>query len=246
VSHRSHRESKDNNPYELDELQLIEALRPSVESLALAGLRRSLEQADDVLFDRAERAESASGQDSFFAAMRELRLNRQALTDRFSATLDQFFQHGFIKRTWHNLGAADSSGWSLMGGDEVEEEVAVEGAISRLRSRNSAALTEIESRLRHVITLEGSGDDNLFDPGTLVQAFAAVMHETEITIQPRIIVYKLFEKQLLAGLGEVYRGLNAELQEAGLTAEQGKQTASSARPSRRDRTRGRPWSARSG
>jgi hypothetical protein len=223
-----------SNPYGLDEGQLIEALRPPMESLARACFRRALEQADDVLFDRAEREESASGQDSFFTAMRELRLYRQALTERFVTILDQSFQNGFRYRSWREAIQPDADGWSLMGSDEVEEEVAIEGAISRLRSRHSASLMELESRLRHVIALEGSGNDNLFDPGTLVTAFAAVIHETRIAIQPRIIVYKLFEKQLLAGLGEIYRALNAELREAGLAAERDKQTGGSAPRPRSD------------
>lgn len=198
--------------------RVLAHLQGPLESLAQACLKRSLEQADDALFDRAQRDTSVSSQDSYFAAMRELRVNRQRISAHFEAGLRAACQRGLGQRPdWSDDIASEQ--WTLMGHDEEEEQVAIESAISRLRNRNAYALTELESRLASIAPLDGTGDDNPLDPATLLHAFANAIHQTAIAIQPRIIVYKLFEKQLLAGTGEVYTALNHKLEAMGLTPE---------------------------
>lgn len=195
---------------------IVNNLRAPLERAAADCVRRALEQSDDALFDRAQRDETVGVQDCCFAAMRELRRHRQAILDRFEAALDESFGRGFARRRPEDHETAAGQ-WALLGRDEIEEEVAADGAVSRLRHRHARTLAEMENRLRQVVSLDGSGDDNPFDPAAVVRSFTRVLGDLEMAIQPRIIVYKLFEEQLLAAVGEVYRSLNAELADAGLS-----------------------------
>lgn len=180
-------------------------------------LQAALEEADDALFERAEREEADSAQDLYFSAMRELRLQREAAGERFRASIDSVFRAYFRGETSIQSEASASS-WSIMDPDEVEEEVAIDATVSRVRGRHAELLARVGERLE---PLNASADKERhpLDPSHVVQAFAEALGGVGIAIQPRIIIYKLFEKQLLTALGETYEALDRELAAAGLSSE---------------------------
>ena len=190
----------------------------------------ALEAADDALFQRAEREETDTAQDQYFSAMRELRLQRQAVQERFAATLEQSLKQalGVDDPNAHYNALASAGGtetWSLMDRDEVEEEVAIDATASRLRGRVSSVLADIDERLSRLVPRSGDGDANPLDPVAVVEAFACALRAVGISIQARIIVYKLLERELLTSLADAYERLNTELAAAGLTAERDESAA---------------------
>jgi len=197
--------------------ELFERLRRQWRDALDPCLRATLETADDALFQRAEREESDSGQDHFFSAMRELRMHRQVVAERFSAGIDDVLREYFYGANAERA-VEPLSSWSIMDRDEVEEDVALDTTASRLRGRCSEMLVAIEDRLGS-IGASTSTTDNPFDPSIAVNASANALARAGIAIQPRIIVYKLFEGQLLETLASAYERLNQELAAAGLSSE---------------------------
>lgn len=197
--------------------ELVGRLRRHWQAALEPCLRATLEGADDALFQRAEREDSDTDQDHFFSAMRELRMHREAVTERFNAAIDDALRAHFYGDQAEQS-AEPSSSWSIMGRDEVEEDVAIDATASRLRGRCSEILAAVSDQLESVRAAT-SGTTNPVDPNTVVDAFANALAGVGIAIQPRIIIYKLFERELLGSLAAAYEDLNRELAAAGLGAE---------------------------
>jgi len=195
----------------------LESLQRQAGEELQALLRRVFDEVDDAFFDRAERAGSDAEQSRYFAAMRQVRLGRPRIEERFAEAVGE----GFAALTRPPAPApapgADILDLELMDDTRVEEGVARDTASSRVRARASLALAQLCTRLDHLVA-ERSVDDscNPLDPRQLADAFGEGVAELDVDIQPKLILYKLFEKQLLQGLPALCERANRLLAEAGV------------------------------
>ncbi|GEM_PF-1687272 len=197
---------------------VIAELRQPLESAAEPAFRAAIDRTTNALFARAQRDQRPSVQDGCFAAMRELDAQGQAMLTRFQAMLDRQLRQGFGHDPTTRASVGDEDRWKILNAEETEENVAAEGAITRLRNYNNRALTELTNRLRHIVVLDDSGDDNPFDPATMIAAFTTALRQANIEVSARVSAYRAFERQLVHCLGDVYDTLNSQLEAAGLTA----------------------------
>jgi len=88
---------------------------------------------------------------------------------------------------------------------------------STVESRLSRDLYAVNQRLS-VICGGHKIDDasNPIAPALLAQAFSAAMHELNVDVRVRLIVYKLFDRYVLSTLEGLYQAVNAELIRAGV------------------------------
>lgn len=198
--------------------EVIEQLRRPLEATATACFQRALKKTGKALFREAERTQSPGTQQALFDAMRVLRQQAQPMNQRFRSVLADILDGGFQDVWQTTLSRGDDTTWKILDRDEVEEEVAIEGAISRLRHQHSGALEELRSRLSHVASTEDNGDDNPFDPTALLRAFNEALQKADMGATVHVLAYRAFEKQLNASLGTLYTDLNRQLDDAGLTA----------------------------
>ncbi len=200
-------------------LELCERLRELAVRRLLLTQSQALDRVDDAFFERAEKAYSNADQEHFFLAMRLMRLHRREMEAAFRDEMEQAFAHltGPHSGAGSSVPAAADGDFQLMEEADVEETVALENLVSRGRSRNTMAISHLVTRLDHL--LEGrSVDDsrNPLDPRQIGEAFNRAVQVLEMDIQPKLILLKLFEKQLVADLPSVYDEANRLLADQGV------------------------------
>ena len=195
---------------------LQERFRRLANERLIALLRHMLDQADDALFERAERAGSNQEQQLFFEAMREVRRGRKAFEARFLERLEAAHRGEPVAR---QPGSAADQGdeLSLVDDERLEEELAIDGMVSKAQTRHSQALAHLCERLdADSNTAWATAETNPVDPrriGAALEEGAAVL---EMEIQPRLILYKLFDRYVVTQLGGFYQELNQLFIDAGV------------------------------
>ncbi len=176
---------------------------------------------DDLFYDLSRRASSNNEQNLYFEAMREIRVRREGIANRFLRTTSQNFsdlidannQGGF------EVGAREQdTKLAIVEGDDLEVDLARSNMVSRTRDIYREELYELGMRLDHLLLqIEIKEDNNPLDPGSLTKAFIESCQTTlEINIKAKLILYKLFEKHVLKQLGHVYADANQILMDAGI------------------------------
>ncbi|MET0256214.1 MAG: DUF1631 domain-containing protein, partial [Luteibacter sp.] len=106
---------------------------------------------------------------------------------------------------------------SLVGENELEESLAITSMIGKNEQRLARALFAVNQRLS-VICGGSRMDDasNPVGPASLAGAFRQAMRELMVEVRVKLIIYKLFDRYVLAGIDELYDDINNELAAAGV------------------------------
>ncbi|WP_122384498.1 DUF1631 family protein, partial [Pseudomonas savastanoi] len=102
-------------------------------------LQALFDNADDTLFEMADRARSNTDQNIFFEAMRDLRLKRKSIERGF---LDKFYE-SFLALGQYQIHepvlptAVSFDKLALVHNDDLEKTVAVDAMVSKVMSRDS-------------------------------------------------------------------------------------------------------------
>ena len=192
------------------------------------------ENVDDALFDMAERAGSNALQTEYFDGMREVRKKRQLVERLFLEQATRAFSdfaEGKLKPVKLEGAQSANAGLSLVDNLELEESLAVTSMVAKAENRLQRALYQVNQRLS-VLVGGGKVEDasNPIGPATLGNAFRAAIREFEVNVQVKLIIYKLFDRYVMAGLEPVYEEVNLELIRAGVLPQVRHTLHSGARP----------------
>ncbi|MDZ7751007.1 MAG: DUF1631 domain-containing protein [Gammaproteobacteria bacterium] len=200
------------NPYH----KLLDEVRRMADTHLDRSVARVMDQTDDALFSMADKAESNQLQSLYFDAMREVRLKRPAIE---SGCRDHF-QAAFGTRTeaYRDSGAAEQSAGEIALGlvdmDELEESLAVDNMVSKLRESAHEALAALDMRMGFLLKRDAlSGDDNPLSPEAFCRSFQEGCRSLESGIEVKLIVLKLFDRYAFQDIVEFYDHLNAFLAE---------------------------------
>lgn len=182
-----------------------------------------LDNTDDALFALADKAENNRIQSMYFDSMREVRLKRGEMEARFRAeVLDRFRALRRPSPAVTPADAPDPADWSseelsLVGHDDLEESLAVDGMVGKARSRNAPALAHLRARVAHLLPGTALDEDsNPIDPRCLCGAFRRAAQALDLEVRAKLVVYKLFDKSVMEALGDLYTQLNRMLINAGV------------------------------
>jgi len=179
------------------------------------------ENVDDALFDLAERAGSNAIQTEYFDGMREVRKKRQLVERLFQEQATRAFGEfadGKLKPVRPEVAPQPgSAGLSLVDDVELEESLAVTSMVAKAENRLQRSLYQVNQRLA-VIVGGAKVDDatNPIGPAVLGNAFRFAIREFEVNVQVKLIIYKLFDRYVMAGLEPIYEEVNIELIRAGV------------------------------
>lgn len=184
----------------------------------LAGM---FDNADDALFDLADKAANNADQTMYFDSMREVRIKREAMENAFSEALENSFNNCHRKATSQSTDIAQSElnedSLSLVQDDELEESVAIRGMVSKTNSLFSVQLQQLTQRMDSLLNNTAlTNESNPLGAQSLCEAFQHACQELEVNIRARLVVFKLFEKFVLTELAQVYDGANQFLIESGV------------------------------
>mgnify|MGYP001258065018 FL=1 len=197
-----------------------EAIRKlSVDRFA-ALFRHMLDQVDDALFERADKA-SDMAQGEFFAAMRQIRLSRRELEAGFrgelQTALGTFWSDQKLISSLDSATQAPGEGLALVDNEMLERSIALDGMVSKARAHNAEGLRRLLVGLAALCSHRRVDEDNNpLDPRQITTIFARCSDRLDLNIEPRLIFYKLFERHVLGQLPGLLDEIDQICQDAGI------------------------------
>lgn len=185
------------------------------------GLQELFDNADDTLFEMADKTRSNVDHGIFFEAMRDLRLKRKN------------FERGFMEQLYEafaNLGNVERGELQLIpvvsyapapGGssDEQEKAVALEAMLGKVLRRDGLALGQLTARLNALLDKRLDDRDNPLGPAMLCAFFLQAGRSLGVEIRVKLIILKLFEKYVLSDADLLYGEANQLLIATGVLPE---------------------------
>jgi hypothetical protein len=184
-------------------------------------LQALFDNADDTLFEMADRATSNAEQNAFFEAMRDLRLKRKNIERGF---LQKVFE-AFATLNQYEIGkpapldAVSFDTLSLVQNDALEESVALDSMVAKVVSRDATALSHLTARFNAMVSKKLDDKTNPLGPTSLCEFFLDACSSLGVEIKVKLIILKLFEKYVLSGLDQLYAEANQTLIAAGVLPE---------------------------
>ncbi|MCP9337010.1 DUF1631 domain-containing protein [Stutzerimonas xanthomarina] len=210
---------------------LISVRDKAAQQLRLA-LQTLFDNADDSLFEIADRATSNAEQNAFFEAMRDLRMKRRGIERSF---LQQVFE-SFSKLNQYEIGKpapqeASFESLALVQNDELEESVAIDTMVAKVMSRASQPLSHLTTRMNVLVSKKLDDKNTPLGPQQLCQYFLEACRSLGVEIKVKLIILKLFERYVLTDLEQLYAESNQVLVAANVLPElQSAQPRRSSRP----------------
>lgn len=178
-------------------------------------LERFFERADDALFELADRAGSNKDQTVYFDAMRELRLRRKAMVVSVLQYISQAFNDIGKFRPKQSAGAldeVDQDSLSLVEHSDLEQQVAIDNLINKLRNQYQTPIQLLSARVNHLVPGVELADSQMpLSPEVICGGLAEACSDLDIDIRAKLVVLKLFDQLLGDTLGDFYQEANRTL-----------------------------------
>lgn len=202
----------------------LEAVRERSSKTLVRILRTFLDSIDDKLFDLSESASSDSERRQLLDAMRELRIQRGSVETRFQQELMNCYQ-ALVRDDKSEAGkkadAPTLETLSLVNDDELEANVAIDAMARKVRNSCEEQLGTFNHRVGYLF--EGRIDIDEFngplEPRQIAKSMQKAMESLQIDIRTRLVLLKLFERDVLAETEEVVADANQQLVDAGVLPE---------------------------
>lgn len=196
--------------------QLREKARSSLQAL-LSGL---FDQADDALFELADKATNNQEQNLYFDSMRQVRLCRKKTEAEFYEQLDigfvRLLEPEFAAPAVKDESEPDLDNLALVGNDELEEMVASEAMVNRACEQFAEPLQHLALRVDQLVPVKVYLKNNPVGPERICEGFVRAAGRIEIDVKARLVLYKLFDRCVMAQLGAMYEQLNQQLIDANI------------------------------
>ncbi|WP_273428265.1 DUF1631 domain-containing protein [Marinobacter sp.] len=183
-------------------------------------MQGAFDAVDDSLFELANNARSNNEQNRYFEAMREIRIKRKGVERHFQSAVAHFFSNP--PHTGHNQEEtlskqASSESLSLVGDEDLEEQVALNAMITKAKAHFQGPLLQLQTRFSQVYS-EATEESpvNPMAPEHLCSAFTEAIEALEIQIRERLILLKQFDRYVVSNLGMLLDEANRILIQAGV------------------------------
>ncbi|MGE7959779.1 DUF1631 domain-containing protein [Pseudomonas sp. NPDC089530] len=184
------------------------------------GLQELFDNADDTLFEMADRAQDNVQQNTLFQAMRDLRLKRKSIERTFLEKLAQAFV-GLVQYD-PAPAIAQAVAYTPPAGachDELERAVALEAMIAKAGNRDGFALDQLTARLNALLGKRLDERSNPLGAAMLCEYFLDAGRSLGVEIKVKLIILKLFERYVLSGADQLYAEANQLLAATGVLPE---------------------------
>ncbi len=179
------------------------------------------EKLDDTLYKLADKAESNDLQTRYFDAMRDVRKEREGIEESFLAVIlsgyDNFWRSWSSSTVSNTQDEVDFDSLALIESDTLEEELAISSMVARgdnICLRELYALEQRFSKLLNGMPVESR--NNPLAPDKICNAFRSSIQVLDTDIPTKLVIYKVFEQEVVSHLDEVYAGINELLRDAGV------------------------------
>jgi hypothetical protein len=247
---REHRKAGSSGPLPTEIARIRDTVVAGLGDL----LQGAFDAVDDSLFELANNARSNNEQNRYFEAMREIRIKRKGVEKHFQNAVSQLFaqppQGGNASAENLTPASASADTLSLVGDDDLEEQVALNAMITESKVHFQGSLLQLQARFSEIYP-EVSEDApvNPVAPEHLCNAFVEAIQALEIQIRERLILLKQFDRYVVSNLGMLLDEANRILIQAGVIPNfryHGKSGAQYDKPGSDSASRGQPVADGSG
>lgn len=199
---------------------LMKARRAALEEL-LQSLTEVFDKADDTFFEYSEKATSDQDRDTYLEAMRQVRLHRKEVERNFFQHINGVFkgltQPATDEKPMGLESVSSLESLSLVEKDDLEMDVAVEGMVSKAKTKFGDRLYQLNARLDAILFHTTVNDkNNPFHPTHVCDAFREATAAIDCNIKNRLVFFKLFDKFVISRYDLVLDAANQLLAEAGI------------------------------
>lgn len=179
---------------------------------------------DDSLFDYLHGSGVLAEQNQYFDALRELRLKRERVEKRLRAHLVAAFDALVAKQPMdadqalarhRNADSADGE-LCLVSEDELEGELGAKMLAAALQREHGSVLNHLDQRLGVLTGLSLEPGQSPLGGGHVAVGVYMSLGQCELTLNARLLLLKLAERELLPQLQPIYSALDRRLAEAGV------------------------------
>ncbi len=198
--------------------ELFHTLRKHTLGYLQNTLSRVLGKADDWLFDLAQKDTANAGSPPV-DAMRVLRQSRASVESAFNRHFEADFD-SLLQRI-SNAGKGGQV-LSLLEDEQLEAQLASEVLVDAVTRAHGPALEAVEKRFASMIgVVELKQGQNPLSATTMAEAMQKAQGEVSLPDNVRVVLFKIYERELVASLGELLTELNARMKNAGILPELG-------------------------
>ncbi|MBT8439330.1 MAG: DUF1631 domain-containing protein, partial [Gammaproteobacteria bacterium] len=109
---------------------------------------------------------------------------------------------------------------SLVADDEMEEMVAISTMNSNAMNVYGQEVNNLQARLEYLeLSCSDAIDKYTLDPRHICEAFQNALKQLDITLEHKLLLFKLFDLEVSSRLGEMYKSLNQLFIDAGIMPE---------------------------
>lgn len=182
-----------------------------------------LGKVDDALFDFVQKAAVGTDHQDYLDAMRELRLRRSAIEgavqQHFARCFDALAAGNPVSMESALTGVAPGE-LALVSEEELEEQLGAKMVAQSIQREYAPVLAQLDRRLGHLagdVALDET--NNPIGAGQLGAAVLVGLRGCNITPRVKLIVFKLYERELLPAAATLLDETNRELVAAGVLPE---------------------------
>jgi len=204
--------------------ELVAACRTQFAETLPRLMQELFEHIDDELYQLADKSASDVLQTRYFDAMRELRKLRESIEQAFLrnqlSQYEAFWLHPQAPadaESGQAPGDAPADELSLVEDDELEENLAVGGMVSKAENRYHRELFALNMRFAQLAGIPDlTTRQNPVGPFGLAEGFRVAMRQWAGDLGVRLVVFKLFDRYVMGYVGGLYDELNDTLITAGI------------------------------
>lgn len=190
----------------------IHSVRETFQRQLLGLLKTYFERADDSLFDLADKASSNEEQNLYFDSMREVRVRRHGIENSFSQEIDNAFAQLLdgkaVPASDEAFDSLKADALALVQDDDLEEMVAVDTSVARANSQFGEAIQYVSLRLDSLVPVKVYQKNNPIGPDVLCRAFMSELKKLDASLKAKLLLFRLFDKNVIGALGDIYRQVN--------------------------------------
>jgi len=202
-------------------IELIQRCEKITERHIKQVMQLLFDNADDALFKLAEKAEDTTNQSLYFDSMRIIRIKRKEIESAYTNNIKQSFSEfrkpgGAIQKTRISRNSAYDD-LQIVEETDLEESLAVTNLASKINSRYTESISTLNQRLEHLHS--GKKIDEDFNPLGARNICSAFLDATKILdteIEIKLIIYKLFDTQIIRAIGSLLSEVDEFLCSAGV------------------------------
>jgi len=170
-------------------------------------INRMFDCADDMLFQLADNSKTNEDQNKYFDAMRMLRVERKMIAQDFISHLNVYLDTSNTTPQTNNELCEDEL--SLIDQDEMEEMVAISTMQSKAVSLYSESISHLDARIEFLLLKSpGAFNKDALSPKNICESFKDALVNIELSTNNKLIIYKLFDQEVILKLDVLYTNLN--------------------------------------